>query len=58
MGVELGAKWISNLFKNKGLENLARWVDFALTTEMPDMWKDFTDIISAMRIDISWLTVA
>lgn len=52
MNTQFSAKWASGFFRSKGLEKTAGWIDFALTTPMPDLWTDLTDIISAMRIDI------
>jgi len=49
---EINSEWVSNFLKEKGFKNTSRWIVFALKTRMPDIQKDFNDVIFSMQMEV------
>lgn len=47
------AEEVSLLFRKKGLTETPKWVDFSLSSRMPDLWQNLKDTIQALRLEMA-----
>lgn len=52
MATRITAEQVSTLFRQKGLVNTSKWIDFAKNNRMQDFTRDSWDIIESLRIEI------
>jgi len=49
----LTAEGVSRLFREKGLVDTPKWIDFSLSSRMPDFWQNLKDTVESLRIEVA-----
>lgn len=47
------AEEISWLFRQKGMTDTPKWIDFFLSSRMPDFWQNLKDTVQSLRFEIA-----